>query len=316
MIQAGPSLSYNSPMCKASIKFILFFSVATTLLSFGQADAAEIVTVPAGATVSVEEENYAKASEDAISIAFKNAVRMTVAGLVDEKELAPKREMVEESVISHSVDFVKSYKFLEKKTDNIKGRLELRLQVTLYLGDLRHAIRGAGITPKKRNLPKLIILVEEKTTGLFTENNFLLLKSISEEGLSKGFQDKGYQVADRRAIRKAHMGGIAINAVNRNREAIQKLGAFFEADLILFGKTEVLANKTEKGEHVIAVINLSILSADGQTIASFREEDDGIYDNVLNGTQNTISSATKKVERTLSRAIPKKWRDLKDKSDG
>ncbi|VAX17890.1 hypothetical protein MNBD_NITROSPINAE01-1075 [hydrothermal vent metagenome] len=303
-------------MHKALIKFILFFSVATILLPFSQAYAAEIVTVPAEATVRVEEENYAKATEDAIALIFKSAVRMTVAGLVDEKELAPKTEVVEETITSHSVDFIKSYKFLEKKIDNIKGRLEVRLQVTLYLDDLRHAIRAAGITPKKRNLPKLLILIEEKTTGLFTESNFLLLKSISEEGLSKGFQDRGYQVVDRRAIRKAHMGKTALNAVNRNKDAIQKLGAFFEADLILFGKTEVLANKTEKGEHVMAVINLSIISAGGQTIASFREEDDGTYSNVLNGTQGTISSATKKVERALSRSLQKKWRELKEKSDG
>lgn len=296
----------------------LFLFIATVLISssfFALANT-EFVTVPAEAIVDVEEENYAKAREDAIELAFTEAVRMTVAGLVRGDTLQEKIETLNELIIDHAADYVKSYKFLDETTDVVNRQLKMRLQVTLFLSDIRTAINKAGLPTKRRDLPKILVIVDERNEEFFTGENFLLLKSVSEEVLSQSFRDKGYQVADRKNVVKALLGKTTLRAVKGDAGAIKSLNSILGADMMIFGKTVVKANPTAGGELVEAIVSLELVSGvDGKKIMYVQKLDSGIYGDVLAGTLESIQSASREAARSLLLAIPQKWKELRDKRD-
>ncbi len=296
----------------------LFLFIATVLISssfFALANT-EFVTVPAEAIVDVEEGNYAKAREDAIELAFTEAVRMTVAGLVRGDTLQEKIETLNELIIDHAADYVKSYKFLDETTDVVNRQLKMRLQVTLFLSDIRTAINKAGLPTKRRDLPKILVIVDERNEEFFTGENFLLLKSVSEEVLSQSFRDKGYQVADRKNVVKALLGKTTLRAVEGDAGAIKSLNSILGADMMIFGKTVVKANPTAGGELVEAIVSLELVSGvDGKKIMYVQKLDSGIYGDVLAGTLESIQSASREAARSLLLAIPQKWKELRDKRD-
>ncbi len=272
--------------------------------------------MPAEAIVDVEEGNYAKAREDAIELAFTEAVRMTVTGLVRGDTLQENIETVNELIIDHAADYVKSYKFLDETTDVVNRQLKMRLQVTLFLSDIRTAINKAGLPTKRRDLPKILVIVDERNEEFFTGENFLLLKSVSEEVLSQSFRDKGYQVADRKNVVKALLGKTTLRAVKGDAGAIKSLNSILGADMMIFGKTVVKANPTAGGELVEAIVSLELVSGvDGKKIMYVQKLDSGIYGDVLAGTLESIQSASREAARSLLLAIPQKWKELRDKRD-
>ncbi len=282
----------------------------------GLASAPELITVPAEATVKVIGEDYSKARAEAIAAAFKYAAQMAVAGLASRMEVRMKKEIVQTRIIDRGGDFVKSYKFLEERVDQAKGYLKVRLQVTLFLDDIRREMRIAGIRSKKRVLPKLIIIINEKNTGFFSGENILILKSLSEEVLAQYFQDRGYQVVTRRGIMAEKLEKTALEALKLNKRAIARLSREMEADLVILGKTNVRAHPSADGESIEAVIDVALfLGESGVTLWNYSDSASGVYQDVLNGSLTAIRSATSRVAKQLGLKTPRVWKEIKEKTD-
>lgn len=282
----------------------------------GLAVAPELITVPSEATVKVIGEDYSKARARAINIAFRYSVQMAVAGLASSIEMRMKKEIVQNRIVGRGGDFVKSYKFLDETVDQAKGYLKVRLQVTLFMDDIRREMRIAGIRSKKRSLPKLIIIINEKNTGFFTGENVLILKSLSEEVLAQYFQDRGYQVVTRRGITAEKLEKTALEALKLNREAITRLSYEMEADLVILGKTEVEARPSTDGESIEAVVDVSLFRGDnGDTLWNYSDSASGVYKELLDGSLDAIRSATSRVAKQLGLKTPRVWKEIKEKTN-
>lgn len=289
---------------------VLILSMA--FASSGEGAAPELITVPAEATIEIEGKNYANAREKAIQSAFMFATRMAVAGLTTPEEMEGKKELMEARIVSRGRDFVKSYKFLDEAVDPTKRFLAIRLQVTLFLDDVRKAMRNANVRLKKRNLPKLIIVMEEKNIGFFESENFLLLKSLSEEILENYFRQRGYQVISRKSIIEARLVDLARDAHKLNTRAIRRLARFFEADLLILGRIDVEARPSVNGENIKTDINLSLVFGENGAILS-RHSDVavGVYDHALSGSLEAIGAVTQKVAKQLVLVLPRTWEAIK-----
>ncbi|VAX18309.1 hypothetical protein MNBD_NITROSPINAE02-1062 [hydrothermal vent metagenome] len=282
----------------------------------GHAVAPELVTAPSEATVKVTGEDFAKARAEAIGVAFRHSAEMAVAGLASRMEVRMKKEIIQARIIERAEDFVKSYKFLEETVDQAKGYLKVRLQVTLFLDDIRREMRTAGIRSKKRILPKLIIIINEKNTGFFSGENVLILKSLSEEVLAQYFQDRGYQVVTRRGIMAEKLEKTALEALKLNKKAIARLSHEMEADLVILGKTKVEAHPSADGESIEAVVEVALFRGEsGKTLWNYSDSASGVYEDVLNGSLTAIRSATSRVAKQLGLKTPRVWREIKEKTD-
>lgn len=277
----------------------------------------EFITVPAEATVKVTDENYYAAREKAVAQAFGQAVYRAASSIIFPDDLEKNEEMIGERLVGKSEDFVSSYKFLDEITDHASGELTVRLQVTLFLNPIRMALKSGGARVKKRALPKLVIIVKEQNAGFISENNFMLLSSLTEEILVKNFRQRGFLVADRSDARKAKLEQIVLSAINGDSKAAAMMGRALEADLIILGKTDVNVTPAENGERVDVVISVTLRKMpDGASIVKKVEKGGGVYSRVLSGSIETIQSTARIIARDLAIAVIVSWIDIKERLNG
>jgi len=277
----------------------------------------ELVTVPAEATVDVLDENYYQARERALRKAFRSAAYLAVAGIVPPEELDAKRELIQERIVSKGPDFVSSYKFLDEVVDHAQGKLTTRLQVTLFLDTIRAKISVSGVKSKKRELPKLVIIIKEESSTFMSGDDLLLFASLSEETIASNFRHRGFLVADRSDVRKAGLEAQSLAAINGDPLAAATVGKALRADMALFGKTKVGTVPMDDGEGVEVVITVSIREIPGGAMIAQKTQtghnDDG---NMLKASRETIQATAKVITQDLALAVASKWRDLKELTDG
>ncbi|VAX24314.1 hypothetical protein MNBD_NITROSPINAE03-1614 [hydrothermal vent metagenome] len=298
---------------------IIFFLILTLALSYLEAWPAEqeFITVPVDATVKVTEENYFAAKEKAVAKAFGLAVYRAAVSVIPPDDLEQNEEMIQERLVSKGEDFVSSYKFLDEITDHASGELTARLQVTLFLNPIRTALINGGARVRKRDLPKLVIIIKEQNADFMSESNFMLLSSLTEEILVRNFRQRGFLVADRNDARKAKLDKAVLQAINGDSDATAQVGRALEADLIILGETDVNVTPAEEGERVDVTISVTLRKMpDGASIVNKVEKGGGVYKKVLSGSVETIQSATRIIARDLAIAVMAKWIDLKESFNG
>lgn len=277
---------------------------------------AELVTVPSEGSARVEREDYASAREEAMKAAFRAATRKAVAGIVPAAEFEKQKELIEEKVVSRGEDFVESYKFLGESVDAAEGSLTTRMQVTLFLDTIRNIVRGQGVKLKRRELPKLMIIMDERTAGFSPGENFLLSKSESEETLAELFRERGYQVVDREEVKEANLEDQTISAMKGDKKAVASLAGKLEVDLLALGRTEVSVTPSSRGEKVEVIVTLALLQAPGaEKLVRRMDKAEGVYDDALEGSLETIRKAARSVGRELALDVKSKWREIKEMED-
>ncbi|VAX25956.1 hypothetical protein MNBD_NITROSPINAE04-1436 [hydrothermal vent metagenome] len=298
---------------------IIFFLILTLALSHIEAwpGEQEFITVPVDATVKVTEENYFAAMQKAVATAFGLAVYRAAASIIPPDDLEQNEEMIQERLVSKGEDFVSSYKFLDEITDHASGELSIQLQVTLFLNPIRKVLINGGAQVRKRDLPKLAIIIKEQNADFMPDSNFMLLSSLTEEILVRNFRQRGFLVADRNDARKAGLDKIVLQAINGDSDATAEVGRALEADLIILGETDVNVTPAEEGERVDVTISVTLRKMpDGTAIVNKMEMGGGVYKKVLSGSVETIQSATRILARDLAIAVMAKWSDLKEGFNG
>ncbi len=277
----------------------------------------ELVTVSAEATVDVLDENYYQARERALRKAFRSAAYLAVAGIVPPEELEAKKELIQERIVSKGKDFVSSYKFLDEVIDHARGKLTARLQVTLFLDTIRGKVSVSGVRSKKRQLPKLVIIIKEQSSTFMSGDDLLLFASLSEEIIASNFRQRGFLVADRSDVRKAKLETESLAAINGDPLAAATVGKVLKADMALFGKTTVGTVPMGDGEGVEVVITVSIRKMPGGAMIAQRTQtghnDDG---DMLKASRETIQATARVISQDLALTVASKWRDLKELTDG
>ncbi|MGK7344650.1 MAG: hypothetical protein ACNS63_02435 [Candidatus Nitrospinota bacterium M3_3B_026] len=282
--------------------------------SLADVRAPELVTVAADAVVKVTNEDYARARQEAKDLAFKSAARKAVAGIVSAGEFERLRERIEAKIVEKSAGFVKSYKFLEEKADPVADALLVRLQVTLFLDDLRKAARELGARMMPRALPRLLVIVDERSESFISGGDFLLSNSRSERILAGVFRDRGFRVVDRGDVRGTRYGETVAEAMEGDQAAMAELGAAFDVDLLALGRAEVTAIPTEKGERVETVVSVSLLRPSvGEELVKREEGEKGLYGDVLEGSLDTIEKAARRLASEMALDIRAAWRMIRER---
>lgn len=298
---------------------ILFLATIFFLLNPGPvlSGTPELITVPSEATVMVVNENYSAARQKAIRKVFNYAVYLAVAGMISPYELDEHYDLIEQRMMSKGKDFVSSYKFLDEITDHAAGTLAVRMQVTLFLDPIRKVLLNSGVRVKRRDMPKLVIVINELNAGFISENTFMLLSSLTEEILVRNFRQRGFVVADRNDVRKARLEALVMSAIKGDQKAAAQVGRALDADMLVFGTTEVNIETVPKGENVQVTISVALRRMpDGSQILEKVETGGGLFDKVLAGSVESIQSTAHIVARDLAVAVAGKWKDIKEQFNG
>jgi len=299
------------------MRFFVAALVALIMFAPTGAHCAEYISAPAEATVVIENDDHAVARREAISAAFVASSRLVAAGLVSADRREEVYAIIEKSLQDDPARFVASYKFLGESVDPEGEKLTVRLQTTLFLDSLRAALAEGGAPVRRRLLPALLIIVDERSMDFFTSPNFLLLNSLSEEILTRNYRDRGYRVVNRMQVREAALDKAVMAAMKGDNDTLEGLAGRLKVEMILFGRTEVtVASSAVAGDEVTTSVTLRLLAPDGSQLAEQKETYGAVYDDPLKGSVETITTAAEKVAREIAVTTPRVWKELNRRRGG
>ena len=201
--------------------------------------------------------------------------------------------------------------------DQQTSQLTLRLQVTLFMDSVRNTLEKAGARLRKRALPRVAVIIKEQRAGFFPGSNFLALKSLSEDILIKTFRQRGFTVVGRPEALKAGLENQARSALEGSAVAALKFGKALDADMAVFGETEVNATESKDGESIEVTISVSLREmTNGAVVMEKSETGGGIYPDVLHGSVEAIQGVSRIIARDMAIAIESVWQTGREKKPG
>ncbi len=277
---------------------------------------AEHITVPVKATSEIVNGNNHAARQRAIAKAFQLAVWLAAAGVTPSSEMEHNKKLIQKNLLANATSYVLSYKFLENTIDPINGNVLVRLQVTLSLDTIRKILSSLGIKAKSRKLPKLVVVIKESKVGTFTDSNFLILTSLTEEVLTSNFKRRGYEVVDRSDITDAGFDKLLFKAMEGNIVSIVNLATYLKADILILGSADVTVTPSSKGEVIGVTINVTIRNgSNGNVMTKKSKSGSGILKDILAGSLHVKSTTAHNLFSSLVRSVASIWQEIEDNAN-
>jgi hypothetical protein len=292
---------------------LISFAFALLLLLGGSATAAEYVSVPAEGRATSNTEDFAAARASAINVAFARACSLAMTGLASPETLAANSTLISTQIIRRADKYVASYKLLDEEIDLASSAVTVKLQVTLFLDDMRATLSQSGVSVKKRPLPSLVVIIEERNAEFYGNADFLILNSQSEDQLSVAFEERGYAVANRIDIRRRNMNSVAISAFKGDANAQAVMQRTFESDLFLFGVTDVSVQNAGQSSDVTVTMTATLYGANGRPLNRYEGRAAGSYFDSLGGSHELIKEATDQIIRNLTVETPRLWKEAQQR---
>ncbi|MDA0999532.1 MAG: hypothetical protein O2807_03305 [bacterium] len=212
-------------------------------------------------------QNLARALQDALQSAFRNAVTMVVKGNMAEKDFAAFHEEIENALLRTSEQFVQRYRLLEQKTDPATQRMRVKVEVVVNHTHIDGVLRSLRLQTKNPGEVRVLILVEEEILG--REQPTLPLSpervSTAERRMMVRFGQAGYTPISPRAQRQPAAPGQIAAAVRGNNDAARALGGICRCDLVITARA--VAERERSGSYVGLVNGRVLRVSDGAVLA-------------------------------------------------
>jgi len=292
---------------------VLFLSVTLLFSQSGnvpQSDAKEVVAKGLGAILAGDE---AKAREDAVSAALRNAVEQVVGTMVESSTLVENYQTVEDNIYSRTAGYVQKYDIVStsKQMDNT---VEVTVRATVKLTDLRNDLQGIGLLIQRVGKPRTMILIDEKN---ITEGYgvYLTDMNVTETELMNSMMAFGFPFVDAQQAKVNIANDVVEAAMQGDANAAASIAMRLGAEIIITGTA--IAKEASGGPAVLrnsgmkscqANLNLKAIEADNaKVIATASAYDNAAHIDEITGGTQALQKASKKAAVQLKDKIVAYW---------
>lgn len=284
-----------------------FFVTPTEVHAQGQIQ----LTYQVDAQVSVFGNDFVKARELAVSLAFKSALEKALRNFLgDEKFEANQKSFAR--TLNHADRYVQSYRFIEDVDDPIGKMSEVVMQVTLFPNALGKSLSNTGMTVGSAGSKKVVILISEKSLTSGTAGSFWETVPISEAALVQNFTENGVNVVSRDLVRDTVSEENVLNAVKGNVNSAVQIGLKVGADIVIVGHalSNRLENQIESGQSAIqTTISVRMISAlTSAVIAAKSDFATAHNEDLLAGELEAFGNAGRKLSEFLLKSLNRYWK--------
>ena len=291
------------------LSFFLFFNITISAQTGGDEEQ-EVVAKGLGAVIGNDE---AKAYDDALSSALRNAVEQVVGTMIQSNVLVENYQVVEDRIYSNTQGYVKSYQVInqENRGNNI---VETTIRAVVKKSNLENDLNAIGLLISQKNKPRIMILIDEVNMHHHYYYYHHDLNTTANE-LTNKFLEKGFTFVDRDVVSQKLQKDAALAAVDGDVKAAQSIAKESGAEVLIVGKA--ISKAASGGPAVLkqsgmvscqATLNLrAVRSDDGSIIATTSKQAAAVHvDNVTGGTQALIKASDLAAEE-LSKKILNAW---------
>lgn len=185
---------------------------------------------------------YERALEDAL----RKAVEQGIGIHISSQSMARNYQLISDEILARSSGYVQQYKILKQgKKDGVYA---IKISALVKMDDIKNDLISIGILLKRKKLPRMLVLVNEKFMSQLTSENSKTLfihgqiQSQIEARLASLLLEKGFHVLDSKSIIQSRAKEQAIKALQGKAAAAKLLGDIMHADVVLIG--EAHSNKS------------------------------------------------------------------------
>lgn len=291
------------------LSFFLLFNLAISAQTGGDEEQ-EVVAKGLGAVIGNDE---AKAYDDALASALRNAVEQVVGTMIQSNVLVENYQVVEDRIYSNTRGYVKSYQVINQanRGNNI---VETTIRAVVKKSNLENDLNAIGLLISQKNKPRVMLLIDEVNMHHHYYYYHHDLNTTANE-LTNKFLEKGFTFVDRDVVSQKLQKDAALAAVDGDIKAAQSIARESGAEVLIVGKA--ISKAASGGPAVLkqsgmvscqATLNLRAVRADdGSIIATTSKQAAAVHvDNVTGGTQALIKASDLAAEE-LTKKILSAW---------
>jgi hypothetical protein len=246
----------------------------------------------------------AKAEEDAVNDALRNAVEQVVGMHVESQTLVDNFVVVQDRILSRTRGFVSGYRVLSREEE--PDLIRVKVEATVKESDLVSDLEAIGLLLARKNYPRLLILIDEQIfldEGGEKREPTTVDASTATGALLSTLRPKGFRFVDPSVVAAGTEANMLSSALQGNAAEAVRIGRAYQADVILLGRAiSRRGTLPYGGQNMVsmqAVVNVQAIRADTGEI--FARSDD-TAPQVGNSPLETAHLAIRKaVDRLLPR---------------
>lgn len=297
------------------IFLVIILSLVTTVSQvYSQSEPAsdeqEVVARGVGAIIG---EDVAKAEDDALASALRNAVEQVIGTMVQSEVLVQNYQTIEDNIYSRTQGYVKRYEVVNKsrRGDNI---LEITIKAVVKKSDLKNDLEAIGLLISRKGRPRLMVIVDEKNMGEHYSYWSVDMNTTENEIMNR-LLEKGFPFVDRQVAMKKLQRDQIMAALNGDETAAQSIGLQAGAEVLLVGKA---ISKPASGAPAVlrqagmvscqATVNLRAIRADdGSVLATTSKQAAAAHIDQLTGGTRALKRAAELAADDLADKIIARW---------
>ncbi|MCB0296773.1 MAG: hypothetical protein KDG51_16390, partial [Calditrichaeota bacterium] len=280
------------------------------LFAQGGDDEQEVIAKGLGAIIAGDE---AKASDDALASALRNAVEQVVGTMIQSNTLVENYQLVEDRIYNRTQGYVKSY---QKIGESNRGNnvVEVTIRAVVKKSNLESDLAAIGLLMGQKNKPRMMVLIDEKNMGTHYGYYNVDMNTTATEFTNK-FIEKGFSFVDQNVVANKLRKEAVLAAIQGDAAAAQSIAQESGAEVLIIGTA--ISKPASGGAKVVrdaglvscqATMNLRAVRADdGNIIAVVSKQGAAVHIDQMTGGTQALQKAAGMAAEELMAKILKAW---------
>ncbi len=255
----------------------------------------------------------AKAEDDAVANALRNAVEQVIGTIIQSDVLVQNYQTIEDRIYSHAQGYVERYQVINKSRQG-ETILEVTIKAVVRKGNLKDNLEALGLLMTRKGKPRLMIIVDERNmdTHYYT---WSIDMNTTENEVMNQLLEKGFPFVDREAAMRKIGKDMVMATMEGDEKAAQMLATQSGAEVLIVGKA--VSKVAPGGPSALiqagmmscqATLSLRALRADDGTIlATTSQQAAAAHIDQLTGGTLALQKAAKLAAQDLSDKIVNRW---------
>lgn len=274
-------------------------------------EAKEVVVTGIGSIVAGDR---AKAKEDAVNNALRNAVQQVVGVQVGSETLTENFMLIQDRIMTQSSGYISSYDVLNEAEE--ADMITVTVRATVKESDLVDDLVAIGVLMARKGYPRLLVLIDEQ---IFVDEGgeerapTTIDNQTTATALMELLSPKGFRFVDASIVRANIEASVLSSALGGDTAQAVQIGRAYQAEVVILGKT--VAKRGTAAQQMLgtmvsmqASINLQAYRADtGEHIAATQETQAQVGGSPIDASQRAIRRAMNRLGPRFEEMILEKW---------
>ena len=255
----------------------------------------------------------AKAEEDAVNDALRNAVEQVVGMHVESQTLVDNFVVVQDRILSRTRGFVSAYRVVSREEE--PDLIRVKVEATVKEADLVSDLDAIGLLMARKNYPRLLVLIDEQIfldEGGEEREPTTVDASTTAGALLSALRPKGFRFVDPGVVAAGTEANMLSSALQGNAAEAVRIGRAYQADVILLGRAISRRGTIPYGGGGLvsmqSVVNVQAIRADtGEIFARADESAPQVGNSPLDAAHGALRKAVERLAPRLEQEVLDNW---------